>query len=142
MPFILLSFPYPFKKLYFLETHGIRVVSKYSRSKAFDFGKNSNKSSTEQQLTIDDVIMDVRADDDNCSSEMTTNIVDNNDDDNMMTNSNNNNKIGRKVRVKKDFYWEGEMQADLVYTTPSLTSPSPSYPISISEIFLLKRCYM
>uniref|UniRef100_A0A914KXF4 C2H2-type domain-containing protein n=1 Tax=Meloidogyne incognita TaxID=6306 RepID=A0A914KXF4_MELIC len=78
------------------KTHGIRVVSKYSRSKAFDFGKNSNKSSTEQQLTIDDVIMDVRADDDNCSSEMTTNIVDNNDDDNMMTNSNNNNKIGRK----------------------------------------------
>uniref|UniRef100_A0A915LUT5 C2H2-type domain-containing protein n=1 Tax=Meloidogyne javanica TaxID=6303 RepID=A0A915LUT5_MELJA len=36
------------------KTHGIRVVSKYSRSKAFDFGKNSNKSSTEQQLTIDD----------------------------------------------------------------------------------------
>uniref|UniRef100_A0A1I8B2E4 C2H2-type domain-containing protein n=1 Tax=Meloidogyne hapla TaxID=6305 RepID=A0A1I8B2E4_MELHA len=74
------------------KTHGIRVVSKYSRSKAFDFGKNSNKSllPTEQQLTIDDVIMDVTTDDDNnCSSEISTNVENNNDEQ-------INNKNGRK----------------------------------------------
>ncbi|KAF7638994.1 hypothetical protein Mgra_00001520 [Meloidogyne graminicola] len=66
------------------KTHGIRVVSKYSRSKAFDFGKNNNNKSTlDQQLTIDDVIMDLKEDNNE--------LINLNNSSNLITN-----KIGRK----------------------------------------------
>ena len=41
-----------------IETHGIRVVSKYSRSKAFDAGANNNKANGQDQNTVDGMDVD------------------------------------------------------------------------------------